>query len=106
MSDQKTLIRFYTIADFKEEEQWLETQHRQGWKLVTIIPPCIYRFEKCNPEDVRYRLDYKNNKENQDYMQMMTDYGWEYFGRCVGWLYFRKSGSDVSYENAGKYSCL
>lgn len=102
MSERKLKIRFYTIADFSEEEIWLREQHKAGWKLVRMTPPCFYQFEKCEPEDVIYRLDYKNNAENEDYMRMMQDYGWEYFGRCMGWLYFRKSESEVSDENDGE----
>lgn len=58
-----------------------------------MVPPCFYHFEKCQPEDVIYRLDYKNGTEIQDYFQLYKDYGWEYLGRCLGWLYFRKSAA-------------
>ena len=34
-----------------------------GWKLVKMIPPCFFIFEKCTPAEVAYRLDYKNNSE-------------------------------------------
>lgn len=102
MSDNKTMIRFFTIADFKEEELWLQKQHQQGWKLIKMIPPCIYRFEKCKPETVIYRLDYKNNRQNEDFMLMMKDYGWEYLTQCLGWLYFRKPASSINNENEGE----
>ena len=32
MNDQKTLIRFFTISDYEDEEIWLRSQHQQGWK--------------------------------------------------------------------------
>ena len=96
MSECKTVLRFFTIADYEEEEQWLHQQHSRGWKLVKMIPPCFYRFEKCQPEDVVYRLDYQNGQENGNYFQMFHDYGWEYLGQCVGWLYFRKSAAQGS----------
>ena len=82
MSECKTVLRFFTIADYEEEEQWLHQQHSRGWKLVKMIPPCFYRFEKCQPEDVVYRLDYQNGQENGNYFQMFHDYGWEYLGQC------------------------
>ena len=90
MAEKKTFIRFFTIADYEEEELWLHTQHQKGWKLVKMVPPCFFVFERCAPEDVTYRLDFKNGKENGDYFQMFQDYGWEYIGQCVGWLYFSK----------------
>ena len=98
MNNRKTVIRFFTIADYEEEEVWLHNQHKNGWKLSRMIPPCFYIFEKCTPEDVAYRLDYKNNAETSNYFQIFRDYGWEYIGRCVGWLYFRKSSSKTDSE--------
>ncbi len=98
MSNRKTLTRFFTIADYEEEEIWLRRQHKNGWKLVKTVLPCFYIFEKCTPEDVVYRLDYKNHTENGDYFQIFQDYGWEYFNRCTGWLYFRKPMSETDSE--------
>lgn len=87
---RKTFVRFFTVADFEEEEQWLRKQSKQGWKLVKMIPPCFFVFEECKPQDVIYRLDYKNNTQTENYMQMLSDFSWEYCGKCLGWLYFRK----------------
>ena len=49
-----------------------------------------------------YRLDYKNNSQNEDFMLMMKDYGWEYLTQCLGWLYFRKPASSITNENEGE----
>ena len=46
MNNKKTVIRFFTIADYEDEEIWLHNQHMSGWKLVKMIPPCFYIFEK------------------------------------------------------------
>ncbi|MBQ0000368.1 MAG: DUF2812 domain-containing protein [Clostridiales bacterium] len=93
MSEMK--IRFFTISDYAEEEAWLRDMHKKGLKLVKMTIPCFYFFEKCEPEDVVYRLDYKNGTENSAYKQMFLDYGWEYFQQCAGWLYFRKPASQM-----------
>ncbi len=95
---RKTFVRFFTIADYEEEEAWLREQHRAGWRLVRTIIPCFYIFEKCAPEDVIYRLDYKNGAQDGEYMQMLRDFGWEYFHCCMGWLYFRKPASEMKNE--------
>jgi hypothetical protein len=102
MSKTKLKIRFFTIADYEEEEQWLRSQHQNGWKLVKMTPPCFFTFEPCQPEDVIYRLDFKNKKVTGDYRQMCADFGWEYAGACVGWLYFRKAASQVDGEAEGE----
>ena len=93
------MIRFFTIADYLEEENWLREEHRSGWKLIKMTPPCFFTFEECTEEDVIYRLDFKNNEQKPDYMQMVSDFGWEYCAKCVGWLYFRKPA--IAAENAG-----
>lgn len=98
MNNRKTIIRFFTIADYEEEEIWLRAQHQKGWKLVKMTPPCFFTFEECAPADVAYRLDYQNNTESSSYFQLFGDYGWEYIGRCVGWLYFRKPASETDSE--------
>ncbi len=99
---RKTIIHFFTIADYEDEEVWLRDQHRNGWKLAKMVPPCFYIFESCEPEDVIYRLDYKNSGQTAEYMQMLEDFGWEYFARCFGWLYFRKPASEAESEEDGE----
>lgn len=98
----KTFIRFFTIADYEEEERWLRDQQKSGWKLVKTTPPCFYTFESCTPQDVIYRLDYKNSSETDEYMQMLRDFGWENCGRCIGWLYFRKSADATESAEEGE----
>lgn len=88
-------IRFFTVADFEEEEAWLRSMHRRGLRLARTAPPCFFYFEECPPEDVIYRLDFKNNTQSAEYMQMVRDFGWEECGRCLGWLYFRRSADDI-----------
>lgn len=92
-------VRFFSIADFEEEELWLREQHRRGLRFVKCVPPCFYVFEACQPEDVVYRLDYKNAALGADYLQLFGDYGWEYIQTMFGWCYFRKSASLAQREN-------
>lgn len=98
---RKVKLRFFTIADY-EEENWLRAQHKKGLRLVKIFPPCGFVFETCRPEDVIYRLDYRNGRQNREYMQLFQDYGWEHFGRCLGWMYFRKPAAELEAENDGE----
>ncbi len=98
----RTVVRFFTIADYEEEEAWLRKQHLNGWKIVRMIPPCFFVFEECRPEDVIYRLDYKNSGQTEDYMQMLKDFGWEYCAHCNGWLYFRKPADAAESEEDGE----
>ena len=90
MGKRQTKIRFFTIADYNEEQAWLEEQHENGWKLVKVTAPCFFTFEECVPEEVSYRLEFNQTKATDDYLQMYEDYGWEYIGGCMNWSYFRK----------------
>ncbi len=100
MSEVK--VRFLTIADYEEEEQWLREQHRRGLRLTKMVIPCFYHFEVCEPEDVVYRLDFQNAEMNWDYLQMFRDYGWEYCNNCLGWRCFRKPASQIQSETEGE----
>ena len=100
MSDSTMKIRFFTIADFKEEEQWLRKMHRSGLKLVNMQPPCFFFFERCEPEDVVYQLDFRNRRDGEgaEYRQMFQDCGWEYVSSCMSFHYFRKPVSHMEGE--------
>ena len=94
----KTFIRFFTIADYEEEEIWLREMHKKGWRLIDMTPPCFFRFEACQPQDVIYRLDYKDDGQTEEYLRMAADFGWEYCDQYFGWLYFRKPADEARAE--------
>ncbi|MCR5229557.1 MAG: DUF2812 domain-containing protein [Solobacterium sp.] len=91
----KLYARIFTIADYEEEEDWLRQQNQNGLKIVKFTAPCFYTFEECEPQDVIYRLDYREDADTDEYRRMASDFGWEYFGQFLGWLYFRKPAADA-----------
>ena len=97
MCDTIKRIRIFTIADFKEEEEWLTEMHRLGWKLSGMTPPCFFYFERCALEEVVYQLDFRNRREGDgaEYRQMFRDCGWEYVDSCMSFHYFRKPVSQM-----------
>lgn len=97
---EKKLHKLFTISDFEKEENFLREQHRQGYELTSFTGLSCYRFKKCEPKDVVYRLDYcgADVTDKEAYIQMFRDYGWEYLFDRFGWSYFRKEvveGEDV-----------
>lgn len=95
----KTEFKFFTIADAEKEENYLREMHKKGYKLKKFILPCTYIFEECQPMDTVYKLDFNPNKVcDDDYIQMYSDYGWEYMFTANGFNYFRKSVADVQSE--------
>ncbi|GFH94531.1 hypothetical protein IMSAGC003_01063 [Lachnospiraceae bacterium] len=93
-------MRLFTIADFKEEEEWLEEMHRSGWKLIGMTPPCFFYFARCRPEEVVYQLDFRNRRDGYGsaYLQMFRDCGWEYVDSCMSFHYFRKPAALMEEE--------
>lgn len=57
----KTVITTFLISEFEEEEKWLSVMHNQGWKLIDITHNS-YKFEKCQPEDWIYQLDFQRQR--------------------------------------------
>lgn len=101
MKNTKTLFRFFTLFEYEEEEAFLETQHKNGWKVTGYKLPGFYKFEKCEPEEVTYRIDFtnENGANNSDYRQMFADNGWEFLWSVNGFSIFRKEGTSASENN-------
>lgn len=95
---RKITVKFFSIMDYEEEAQYLSEMHKKGWKFVKVCFPGIYFFEKCEPEDVVYQLDYNQNgrREKDEYVQMFEDCGWEYITDFVGYSYFRKTAEEMN----------
>ncbi len=88
--DKKIEKQSFFISEFNEEAAWLSFMHRQGWKFISTDGR-KYEFEQCEPEDWIYQLDFKENGiADGDYIQMFSDYGWDYTFRYGKWFYFRK----------------
>ena len=100
MKDRKLESRIFTIADWEKEEKYLRKRHQEGWKFVKVSLPGFYHFEKCDPEDVVYQLDYNEEglKHKDEYVQMFRDCGWEYIQDFGGYSYFRKPVSQMRGE--------
>ena len=96
MRMRKTALKFFTIADWEKEAQYLSEQHRAGWKLERVSGLCVYHFVKCQPENVVYQLDYNPDRDNEEYIQMFRDCGWEYLQDYVGYSYFRKAAARMN----------
>lgn len=104
---KKTEFRFFTIPEWKKEEKYLQKRHREGWKFTGVTMLGFYHFEKCEPEDVVYQLDYNQEgaAHREEYIQMFHDCGWEYILDFVGYSYFRKPVSDMDGEESEEIFC-
>lgn len=100
MKQKKTKFKFFTIPEWEKEQEYLRGQHKKGWKLTRIGGFCMYHFEKCQPEDVIYQLDFnpEGHAKKDAYVQMFRDCGWEYLQDYVGYSYFRKPAAQMDGE--------
>ena len=76
----KREFKYFTILQWKQEQDYLREQHKKGWKFTRVSGFCCYHFEKAEPEDVVYQLDYNPEgiEHKGEYIQMFQDCGWEY----------------------------
>ena len=100
--EKKIVYRIITIADYEREAVFLEEMHAKGWKLKELrysylVVAVKYTFEKCQPEQVVYQLDFYPMKrsERASYLQLFKDCGWEHITDFNGFSYFRKPYSGV-----------
>ena len=119
--EKKIVYRIVTIADYEREAVFLGEMHAKGWKLEKVsysnlVVAVKYSFEKCQPEQVAYQLDFYPMKKSEraSYLQLFKDCGWEHVTDFNGFSYFRKhhSGieSDAEFEiyndSAGKFAMI
>ena len=94
MGNSKTVFKYFTIPQYRQEEDYLSAMNEKGWCFTHVTFPGFYHFEKSEPEQVTYRLDYNQEgiRNKAEYVQMFSDCGWEYICDFVGYSYFRKEG--------------
>ena len=103
--EKKVVYRIATIADYDREAFYLREMHAQGWKLRKVSYSILlfavkYTFEKCQPEQVSYQLDFYPMKKSEraSYLQLFKDCGWEHITNFNGFSYFRKAHSEIELD--------
>ena len=102
MMEKKIVYRIFTIADYEREALYFREMHAKGWKLRKVSYSILlfavkYTFEKCQPEQVSYQLDFypMEKSERSSYLQLFKDCGWEHITDFNGFSYFRKLHSGI-----------
>ncbi|MBN1260564.1 MAG: DUF2812 domain-containing protein [Anaerolineae bacterium] len=86
----KRVFKWFWAWNDDKEEAWLREMAQQGWHLKKVGAFGAYTFEQGEPRNVTYRLDFQSDgKEEETYLQLFTDAGWEHVGAMGGWQYFR-----------------
>ena len=100
--EKKIVYRIFTIADYEREALYFREMHAKGWKLRKVSYSILlfavkYTFEKCQPEQVSYQLDFypMEKSERASYLQLFKDCGWEHITDFNSFSYFRKLHSGI-----------
>ena len=100
--EKKVVYRIATIADYDREALYLRKMHAEGWKLKRVsysnlVVAVKYTFEKCQPEQVSYQLDFYPMKKSEraSYLQLFKDYGWGHITDFNSFSYFSKPYSQI-----------
>ena len=100
--EKKIVYRIFTIADYERETLYFREMHAKGWKLRKVSYSILlfavkYTFEKCQPEQMSYQLDFYPMKKSEraSYLQLFKDCGWEHITDFNGFSYFRKLHSGI-----------
>lgn len=100
--EKKNVYRIFTIADYEREALYFREMHAKGWKLRKVSYSILlfvvkYTFEKCQPEQVSYQLDFypMEKSERSSYLQLFKDCGWEHITDFNSFSYFRKAHSEI-----------
>jgi hypothetical protein len=85
-------FRWFWAWQDEREEAWLGAMSREGWHLSEFGFPGVYLFQKGEPKNYIYRLDFQTArmKDRASYLQLFRDAGWEHLGSMSAWEYFRK----------------
>ena len=104
--EKKNVYRIFTIADYEREALYFREMHAKGWKLRKVSYSILlfvikYTFEKCQPEQVSYQLDFypMEKSDRSSYLQLFKDCGWEHITNFNQFSYFRKPASQLDAES-------
>lgn len=97
LNEKKYIRKSFWAHQYEKEEIFLRDMRKKGWKFVKLHKgiPTKYEFDKCEPEDIIYQLDYViSSEDTPSYHQLFEDSGWieEYNWPAPNgkWYYFSK----------------
>lgn len=105
MGMTKKVWNFFTIAQWEEEEQWLNEMARNGYNLIGVKCFVRYIFEQGTPGEYIYKLDLPDNLERgmdeHAYCNFLTECGIEVVCKQKQWLFLRKKASEGVFNEDG-----
>ncbi len=98
---RKVEWHFWTLAQYREEEKWLNEKAAQGMALVSALA-VRYEFETCTPGEYTYKIIFTDNMpgtaEREAFNRFLSESGIEEVGRYHRWAYYRKKNDGTPFE--------
>ena len=99
--EMKKVWRFYNIAEYEQEEQWINEMAKEGWQL-TAIGWCRYIFRRGTPGEYIYKLDVvertASDEVKESYFNFLTECGIRVVGEFKDWIYLQKKAADGPFD--------
>lgn len=99
--EMKKVWRFYNIAEYEQEEQWINEMAKEGWQL-TAIGLCRYIFRRGTPGEYIYKLDVvertASDEVKESYFNFLTECGIRVVGEFKDWIYLQKKAADGPFD--------
>ncbi|MBQ5903816.1 MAG: DUF2812 domain-containing protein [Alistipes sp.] len=99
--EMKKAWRYFTIAEYDKEEQWLNEMAREGWNL-TAVGFCRYIFRRGTPGEYIYKLDIvertSSDEVKESYFNFLTECDIRIVGEFKDWLYLQKKAADGPFD--------
>lgn len=93
------MTKFKLYYDKDKETKWLNEMADKGYAMTGFFAG-FYKFEKCEPGEWRYQVDFGNKlfRVTEDYQEFMEETGAEVV-QCWGyWIILRKKASEGAFE--------
>lgn len=104
----KTVWKYFTIAQWEEENEWINKMAQDGWHLVRIDFLLRYVFVEGNKGEYIYKLDLPDNIEHKDdkqsYKNLITERGIDIVHEQGESLYLRKKSIDGPFDEKSTLS--
>lgn len=100
-SEMKKVWRFYTIAEYEQEEQWINEMAKEGWNL-TAVGFARYIFRRGTPGEYIYKLDMvertASDEVRESYFNFLTECNIRVVGELKDWLFLQKKAADGPFD--------
>ena len=99
--NKKTEYRLNFIWDYDKEENWINEEAKNGWRLDKYFF-IKYDFVSCEPGEYEYRIqlldESAKSAKNRDYLAFLREMGINVVSKWFRWIYLEKKSDGTPFE--------